>query len=682
MSTTRYFYSVLKNEDATPYVGGNVLIAADGLGGAGSTVHNILPIEGKTLHDEIFEAAFYDFDLGKAQKLISYLEHCVYPMADGKPDTSALWASRIAIARCAYALRFNENFVNADLSDEAVRGQLAKYISIGLDNTALHFRLEKGKYDDQKVLPTTLAFVRYAVDNKGKFTAEVVWAGDSRCYVLTKSGLKQLSIDDEDKSGAIINLFYVGGKKATVLNYRRYEFNEPCVFMAVSDGIFDPFEPHDNFGVEKTLLEHIVQNDSYEGLMQSLSDFYDKVHGDDASMAFVPLGFADYKALQEAVKDRAKLISDMWQKFYDMNAALEIADISEEDVRGYVENRTRDKFGAILTALLANYSEHSDDLIYTKEIVSIITKTKSQIAEEKKKETEKHTEIALNSLCSYMKEHLEEKPESFFRTYLPFDVPRNLFDCVYNAKRVHIGVRSALDKQEKRRSLADEKSKWLEVIKERQQFYWKEFNRLQSNTTTDKQWEEIARWLKIWIYIQVQFEKGYYLLQEINDLEYSDKKVAKAINLFIANNKSTLMTSDSEIEKAIEIARNKYFDAVDKLFSILLKTPSACSKIFNEETIRKFALNGNEVQGNGKANNESGICDALIRQQDTVIEIIVNALAENYDKTSVLDCYYNATRLNTFRIYYKLKAHPDTDIAEFEEKLKALEVGYNLLITN
>ena len=35
------FYSVLKNEDAPPFVGSDFLVAADGLGGAGSNVHVI-----------------------------------------------------------------------------------------------------------------------------------------------------------------------------------------------------------------------------------------------------------------------------------------------------------------------------------------------------------------------------------------------------------------------------------------------------------------------------------------------------------------------------------------------------------------------------------------------------------------------------------------------------------------
>ena len=35
------FYSVLKNEDAPPFLSDTLLAVADGLGGSGSTVHKI-----------------------------------------------------------------------------------------------------------------------------------------------------------------------------------------------------------------------------------------------------------------------------------------------------------------------------------------------------------------------------------------------------------------------------------------------------------------------------------------------------------------------------------------------------------------------------------------------------------------------------------------------------------------
>ncbi|MGN1061444.1 MAG: hypothetical protein ACI4QN_06905, partial [Candidatus Coproplasma sp.] len=587
-----------------------------------------------------------------------------------------LWASRIAIARCAYALCFNENFINADLSNEEVREQLVKFISFGLDNTVKHFNLQKGKYDDQKVLPTTLAFIRYNANDCGITTAEVVWAGDSHCYVLTKTGLKQLTIDDEDESGAITNLFYVGGIKPTVLNYKRYEFNEPCVLMAVSDGIFDPFEPHDNFGVEKTLLEHIVQNNSYEGLMQSLSEFYDRVHGDDATMAFVPIGFATYESLKNAIKERAMFIAEKWQKFEDMNADLEVLNMSEEEARCYVETRTCDKFAVIWGMLLENYNEHSDDFVYTEEIVKILNSAKLQIADEKKKEAEKNTYEALNSLCIYMKGHIKEDFTKYFKAKVPHNVQENIVTNIDFVKKLQTNLLIDLNKQEKSFKINNERERWLKVIKEREEYYWQEFN---SSSDIDQR-EKYLRWFSIWGRIELQFLKGNHLYQEMNNLEPSEKREAKAINVFINTYIDVLKTPYSEIEKSVKIAQDKYNNSIDRLFDILLKAPSLCNKIFSEEIMTKYSLLRNEEQNIQLNNEKFDISRLLGSQKETLIKAIVNTLTEHYDSTSMIDDCFNATRLNAFRRYYKLKKLGNIDVKEFEKQLEAIDAEYKSLI--
>lgn len=51
---------------------------------------------------------------------------------------------------------------------------------------------------------------RYNVNEDNTIKVDVVWAGDSRAYAfIPKFGLKQLTTDDEDSSGAIDNLFCI-----------------------------------------------------------------------------------------------------------------------------------------------------------------------------------------------------------------------------------------------------------------------------------------------------------------------------------------------------------------------------------------------------------------------------------------------------------------------------------------
>ena len=677
MNESRYFYSVLKNEDAAPYVDDNVIIVADGLGGAGSTVHDVSPIEGTTLHDEIFEAVFCDFDMEKAKSLIPYLEHWIYPMTDGKPDTSALWASRIAIARCAYALRYNPNFVGCDLADAKIRDRLSEFISKGLNNTAMHFNLRRGKYDDQKVLPTTLAFMRYSTDKKDNAVVEVLWAGDSRCYALTRDGLKQLSVDDEDKSGAITNLFFVGGKNPTVLNYMKYKMDSPCVLIGASDGIFDPFEPHDNFGVEKTLLEHIERASSYEELMKTLCEFYGKVRSDDATMAFVPIGFKDYAAMKKTFAKRTEYILRMWHEFCDMNSAMEIADRPEEDIRGYVESRTRDKLEAIMTLLSVNQKSHADDWIYTNQIAGFIDKGRARVAEQRKLEAVARIQSALSTLRIDIKARLED-PALFLAPYSGCEVSSEIRMSVEKVRVCHNNLENLYDKKARNEKIADEKSEWRKIIGEYEVRYWKEFNEAKRNGAAVKERERLARSLRIWMLIDTHFEKCSSLIN-YNDLSYDEKIIAKKIDNFIGKNKNVLTMTRPSLELGIADANKKYEEAIDKLFDILEKNPNVCESVFTMETVKKYGLTSASLLGQREQSDECGLMLSSA-DKDAFVSAIVDALAQYYDKESMIDLYYNATRLNAFRALYRLKARPNTKIAAFEKKLAALEAEYEQLI--
>ena len=182
--------------------------------GAGSEVHKIDRGENE-LEDDIMESAFVKCEdiaevLGK-----NYFDQLIEPMIDYKDDTSALWASRIVIARCVYALMSANGKTEYDnLSDEDTRKKLVDFIQAGLNKVKNDFKLQTGPYSGQKILPTTLVFVRYQYnEGENKVIAEVLWAGDSRCYALTLDGLKILSEDDEDNSGSITNCFYADNTK-------------------------------------------------------------------------------------------------------------------------------------------------------------------------------------------------------------------------------------------------------------------------------------------------------------------------------------------------------------------------------------------------------------------------------------------------------------------------------------
>ena len=128
------FYSVLKNEDAPPFLSDELLVVADGLGGDGSTEHAIDRAKHKNLKKEIVENAFGDFEGGLSSEFVEYLDELLYAMSDETNDTSALWGSRIVIGRFVYALMKYDRFSYENLRDESARDELTEFIKRGFFN--------------------------------------------------------------------------------------------------------------------------------------------------------------------------------------------------------------------------------------------------------------------------------------------------------------------------------------------------------------------------------------------------------------------------------------------------------------------------------------------------------------------------------------------------------------------
>ena len=339
------FYSQLKGEDAPPYLGDGLIAVADGLGGSGSTVHALRPEERKAVRREI-RRRLIPAEAREDRALGEYLDALLHPLFDKKPHTSAFWASRLVMARFACAAAAGPG----DLCDEQNRARLAAYLREGLCIAAESAHLEQGGLTGQLLLPTTFSALRLRAEGD-IVRAEAFWAGDSRCYALTRDGLRLLSVDDEDRAGSIVNLFAAGGKAAT-LHCRSYEFSAPCAFLAVSDGVFDPYE-HDHFLVEHILLSALTKAQSAEEAASALRRHYDGVHADDATMAFLPVGFSTYAELRAFFAPRAEKTAKMFTRFCEMERKAEAAGTDEEEATGYVRRRTLDKLDAIVELFAA-----------------------------------------------------------------------------------------------------------------------------------------------------------------------------------------------------------------------------------------------------------------------------------------------------------------------------------------
>ncbi len=678
------FYSVLKNEDAMPYFCDGLLVAADGLGGSGSTVHEIDKGHRKDMRGDVLHGAFGDI-VQMSPGLTQYVEELIAPMIDGRDDTSALWASRIVIARCVYALTEGE-FKEADLSDDKVRARLADFIARGLHDTVREFGLQNGKYDGQLLLPTTLAFIRYREEGD-LVLAETVWAGDSRCYALTGEGLKLLSVDDEDSSGAITNLFYADNKKVR-LNYLRHEIAKPCVLMAVSDGIFDPFDPHDHLGVEHTLLSALQKSASAQEMAEALTHFYDGVHGDDATMAFVPLGFSDFGEIKRAFERRAETISEIARMQAEMSSTLAVANLSEEEAGHYVFSRTADRFDHIVPLLLDVAERGEKDIALTPAFCDFIANFGKTLKAEAEKARRETIDRALAELDSYVRKHPELVGSEILTAGEPVFHDLMLQSQFNDFKRISKDLATAMDHgnawEEKSKALAGQKQALHKAIQEKIERCRKEFDDAwyeKETEETKKKRRELILMLTSWYYLDNSVKFGWGV-QNADKLMREDRKLILDVQDYVSDSRTVDSNARTQ-RNMIDRYMDTYLRSWRALFDWFKKDNRLIPVLLSETAVRMFGLGTAaapaEERAGAKGKKERLLYE-LSKNKEAVVADIVAALAKEYGKTSVIDGQYNATKLDLFRVYYRLKNNPDNAIQTFEQRLSAIEGSYTSLV--
>ncbi len=634
------------------------------------------------MRSELSASAFGDCYAMPAE-LERYVEELVAPMIDEKDDTSALWASRIVIARCVYALT-TDRFKTADLRDENVRAELAGFILRGLNNVARRFGLQKGRLDGQKLLPTTLACIRYA-ENSNAVVAETVWAGDSRCYALTSKGLKLLSVDDEDGSGSITNLFCADDKKVK-LNYLRHEIEKPCVLMAVSDGVFDPFEPHDHLGVEHALFAAINESRSVDELSAELKKFYDGVHGDDATMAFAAFGFVDFSAMREYFKDRASKISAVMKKQKQLESELEVVNQTEEEASHYALSRTGDRFDHIVTMLVDAMASGTRDVAIAPEFEKIVEDGKRGFGLSAEKRGRQDREQYFIELYRYVKSHPELiSSQILSRDKINFHGNYSLQWAFSDMKKysseyvaANDGTASKLREQLKAQSkeLHDKVMERIICYRNRRDGFWDD------KTHDQTYWDYIDSILRVWQNIEKCLKYGW-TISDIGKLPEKDRVLAYEARNFIDKCKEDNRNIKSIKSKA-ETAHKKFVEVWDTVFKHLKNNPEEIRTILSPDVVHKFGFDVSDADI--EAEIERGRREAVLRgikeQKVAVVNAIVGALARNFDKTSIIDGQYNPTKLELFRTFYRLKSHPDSAVKKYQNELAELEAAYTSYLEN
>ena len=162
-----------------------------------------------------------------------------------------------------------------------------------------------------RTFPTTIAALDFQRD-AGEVHWEVLWAGDSRCYVAEpNTGLQQLSRDDTDLADILQQLVQdpplnnmVSAGRQFALNRWRGRAYLPCLLVCATDGCFGYVQTPAEF--EHVLLSTMLSAQDLVHWSGLLTERISSYTGDDASLVLVSLGLNGFDDLRRHYRERAE----------------------------------------------------------------------------------------------------------------------------------------------------------------------------------------------------------------------------------------------------------------------------------------------------------------------------------------------------------------------------------------
>jgi serine/threonine protein phosphatase PrpC len=217
---------------------------------------------------------------------------------DGESRTSAWVGARTA--RLAVDCWFHDVTRNRqDVESQSLHA----YLKYFLDKAPQQHSKIGGTMRRQ--LPTTLAGIHYQVaPGQAEIELRPLWAGDSRAYVLLPdTGLHVLTRDHAHESDALellrsdppmTNL--VCADRDFTIDTHLLVLRQPCVLVAATDGFFGYVHTPADF--EQLLLRTLQQAGSTTQWAELLRRGVELVTADDASLALLAYGYADFDDLR------------------------------------------------------------------------------------------------------------------------------------------------------------------------------------------------------------------------------------------------------------------------------------------------------------------------------------------------------------------------------------------------
>ena len=401
-----YIPLVGQDQDAPPIANNKFLVVCDGLGGDGSARH-IMDLEG----------------LGQK---------------------SAFLGSRKLSEICSEF--FEENYESL-LSTDVKRCIESLKIKINEDFTA--YLTKYPKTEDSKggmVFPTTLAAVVYKEDDEF-VNATVIWAGDSRVYMLTEeNSLQQLSRDDVvgefdacfGKDCRMSNC--ISQDEPFYINYASYKLPKHCVIFACSDGCFDFTKSPMHFEME--ILKALFDAKKFESddLKSSFETVFKNMNsGDDCTLSGVVFNYS-LDDIKRFIRNRVKPLTSLITDFKNAEQAY--------------EKTTNEKRTEIRT--LTSENKKLNQEIASQQRTLLLATFKEEI----NGKDELHKDKNLVNLSLLLKTSYKPYADYLSELQLFSERVKNNQQLIQDYKAVYERLRTSVDSAEREKRLKERKEKW------------------------------------------------------------------------------------------------------------------------------------------------------------------------------------------------------------------------------
>lgn len=223
---------------------------------------------------------------------------------------------------------FHKNSSNSWSSSKELLGNMNSYITKAY-KVCSKYAVDKLRIRGSMVrdLPSTMA-VAYTQYKDIGIVLHIIWAGDSRIYLMNEEGIAQLTIDDLDIQDAMDNLLedavltnILSSDGNYKLHYKQMIIKKPTIILAATDGCFgyipSPME------YELLILECMMRANSVQEYKKELYQKFLEWTSDDFAFGFMSILYGSYENTKECLKKRYKYLVHMRETFFENDIRIE-----------------------------------------------------------------------------------------------------------------------------------------------------------------------------------------------------------------------------------------------------------------------------------------------------------------------------------------------------------------------